>query len=270
MGDDGMQSNGSGSFWFIALLGCCFFLIGLVRNAEAAVEHGGHRRVSHSVHPARKLVFRQAYSPRESRPGEDAHHLVRYISGPVPTTYGREDHVVLRGGRWDGSRHGLFHYAGHSTYLWCVPYARRISHIDLVGDAFLWWAEASGRYARGSQPESGAILAFRAISQMPLGHVAVVSRVINNREVLVDQANWVHNRITRNIRIVDVSPTNSWTDVRVEKRDGKLGDPYPTYGFIYDHSPSDMVIARQDAGIEVAEAPRVNPISLSAPHRNLQ
>lgn len=247
-----MQGNGSSGFWFIALLGCCFFLLGLMRNAEAMVHH---------VAPHRRTMARTT-GPHGISP-----HIIRFIKRPVPTVLGREDHVVLSPKR-RGRR--LYHHANRATYLWCVPYARRISHIELVGDAFLWWAEASGRYARGSRPELSAVLAFHATAQMPLGHVAVVSRVVNSREILVDQANWVHDRITRNVRVVDISRDNNWTDVEVETTAGRLGVPYPTYGFIYDQSPDGMVVASAGSGAEVAEAPRVRKITLSAPHRNLQ
>ena len=260
-----MQGNGSGSFWFMALLGCCFFLIGWMRNAEAAMHHVvPYRRNSHIIHPARKTWFRPVQKSAKVR--EISSHIVRYIKRPVPTKLGREDHVIHV-----SKRHGrrFYHYVSHSTYLWCVPYARRISHIDLIGDAFLWWAEASGRYARGYRPEAGAVLAFHATPQMPLGHVAVVSRVINSREVLVDQANWVHDRITRNVRVVDISRDNNWSDVEVQTVAGKLGVPYPTYGFIYNQSPEGIGRGTLPA-TQVAEAPRVQKITLSAPHRNLQ
>ena len=82
-------------------------------------------------------------------------------------------------------RSARFHYSG----LQCVPYAREVSHIDLSGNAFLWWAEAAGRYDRGNAPVEGAVLNFRAIGRMPLGHVAVVTSVIDNRTILVTQAN---------------------------------------------------------------------------------
>ena len=54
------------------------------------------------------------------------------------------------------------------------------------------------------------------------------------REITVDQANWVHHRITAGEPVVDVSEANDWSKVRV------WWDPtasmgisiYPTYGFI--------------------------------------
>jgi hypothetical protein len=70
------------------------------------------------------------------------------------------------------------------------------------------------------------------------GHVAVVSRVLNNREILVEHANWLnHGRIHYNTLIRDVSSNNNWSAVRVWYAPGNtLGKrTYPTYGFIHPH-----------------------------------
>src|SRR5690242_12121509 len=60
------------------------------------------------------------------------------------------------------------------TRLQCVPFARKESGIELIGNAWTWWKQAAGVYQRGPAPEAGAVLAFRANSTMRLGHVAVV------------------------------------------------------------------------------------------------
>ncbi|HVH78684.1 MAG TPA: hypothetical protein VM782_04790, partial [Stellaceae bacterium] len=65
-----------------------------------------------------------------------------------------------------------------------------------------------------------------------VGHVAVVSRVLGPREVLVDQANWVRGRVTTAMSVVDASPQNDWTSVKVQFA-GTHGRENPTYGFIY-------------------------------------
>jgi surface antigen len=158
------------------------------------------------------------------------------------------------------------------SILQCVPYAREVSHINLSGNAFLWWAEAAGRYARGTVPVEGAVLNFRAVGRMPLGHVAVVTSVIDNRTVLVTQANWVRGTITNDVTIQDVSPNNDWTQVEVELGDSETwGAAYPTYGFIYNQPASSTIIASGGAqGNEVAEAPRTAAVSNDAPNRNLQ
>jgi surface antigen len=174
--------------------------------------------------------------------------------------------------------HSYAHYheryaSAQYSYSWiqCVPYAREVSHIELSGDAFLWWAEASGRYARGSVPVEGAVLNFRSIGRMPLGHVAVVTSVVDSRTILVTQANWVHGSITNDVTMQDVSPNNDWTEVEVELGDSsRWGAAYPTYGFIYNQPANSTVIAAAAPSDEVAEAPRPAPISTDAPDRNLQ
>lgn len=158
----------------------------------------------------------------------------------------------------------------HSA-LQCVPYAREVSHIDLTGNAFLWWAEAAGRYARGNEPVEGAVLNFRSIGRMPLGHVAVVTDVIDSRTILVTQANWVPGSITNDVTMQDVSPNNDWTEVQVELGDSSTwGAAYPTYGFIYNQPATSTVIAANGQGDEVAEAPVAQPVSDQAPNRSLQ
>ncbi len=69
---------------------------------------------------------------------------------------------------------------------------------------------------------------------MPLGHLAVVTRVIDSREIEVDHANWAPGAIRREVRVLDVSPDNDWSAVRVElgQRD-HFGAVYATNGFIY-------------------------------------
>ncbi|MEQ6333470.1 CHAP domain-containing protein [Sphingobium sp. MK2] len=100
--------------------------------------------------------------------------------------------------------------------LQCVPFARQASGIDLYGNAHTWWNQAEGRYDRGHEPRVGAVLAFAASRSMPVGHVAMVSKVVNEREVLLTHANWSYRGgIERNVRAIDVSANNDWTDVRV-------------------------------------------------------
>jgi surface antigen len=166
--------------------------------------------------------------------------------------------------------------AAHYKHSWlqCVPYAREVSHIQLTGNAFLWWAEAAGRYARGNAPVTGAVLNFRAIHRMPLGHVAVVTAVIDDRTILVTQANWIRGTITNDVTVQDVSANNDWSQVEVELGDTSTwGAPYPTYGFIYNRPDIGTTIASTGPGTpstEVAEAPKPTLVSNDAPNRNLQ
>jgi surface antigen len=114
----------------------------------------------------------------------------------------------------------------------CVAYARDVTGIHLDGNAASWWLHAEGRYDRGHQPAVGAVLVFKPYAGMHVGHVAVVSRVVGPREVLVDQANWVRGRVTRAMSVIDASPSNDWTSVKVQYA-GTHGRENPTYGFIY-------------------------------------
>jgi hypothetical protein len=127
---------------------------------------------------------------------------------------------------------------------------------------------------------------------MRMGHVAVVSRVLSARHVMVDHANWGgpgirKGTVMHNISVVDVSPANDWTAVRVQVGydAGTFGHVYPTYGFIYNR-PDDGVayaaarpmqrsmrfeqLAEMPLGVTpVSFAPQGNaPLRKSAPHRH--
>ena len=125
-------------------------------------------------------------------------------------------------------------------YLQCVPYARQVSGIDIYGDALTWWEQAEGRFERGHTPREGAVMAFIPTGNMQLGHVAAVARVIDSRTVLLDHANWSpingrRGQIERNVKAVDVSPNNDWSQVRVwyHPLQGLGTTPWPVHGFIY-------------------------------------
>ncbi len=153
---------------------------------------------------------------------------------------------------------GQYAHAGLS----CVPFARSDSGIAVVGNAWQWWDNAAGIYARGSVPESGSVLTFRSNGRMRLGHVAVVSRVINPREIEIEHANWwapgMHGGVARNIPVVDVSEANDWSAVRVGLGEaGHFGSVYPTYGFIYDRPDTGMLVTASGAP---APQPQLNPV----------
>ena len=122
----------------------------------------------------------------------------------------------------------------------CAPFARALTGVRLEGDAADWWWEADGRYARQHQPAEGSLLVLRRSARLPDGHVAVVSRVLSARRVLVTQANWVHHRVTEDQPVVDISPGNDWSLVRVWwPPAGAMGaTDYPAYGFIRPDRPA--------------------------------
>jgi surface antigen len=123
---------------------------------------------------------------------------------------------------------------GRSTSMTCVPYARAVTGLPMSGDAWVWWNEARNRYAETDEPAPGSVMVFRRTDRLPSGHLAVVSAVLSRRRVLVTQANWLPYRITSDQPVLDVSPDNDWTAVRVwwPPANGWGTTVYPTYGFI--------------------------------------
>ena len=153
-------------------------------------------------------------------------------------------------------------------YLQCVPYARQVSGIQIYGDALTWWDQAEGRYARGHKPKAGAVMSFAPYGRMELGHVAAVSKVIDSRTVLLRHANWSvidgrRGQIEDNVRAVDVSDANDWSEVRVWYAPiGNLGTTaWPVNGFIYPEKPGKqkgftLLAATPVVKAKAAEAPR--------------
>ncbi|MDB5725240.1 MAG: hypothetical protein JWQ16_1994 [Novosphingobium sp.] len=128
-----------------------------------------------------------------------------------------------------------------APYLQCVPYARQVTGIQIYGDAWTWWDQAADRYERGFRPRVGAVMAFKPHGNMRLGHVAAVSRIVNSRTVLLRHANWSlingrRGQIEDNVRAIDVSPDNDWSEVRVwfDPIQAIGGTSWPVQGFIYN------------------------------------
>ena len=157
-------------------------------------------------------------------------------------------------------------------YLQCVPYARQVSGIAIYGDAHTWWGQAEGRYARGSTPRVGAVMAFKPNGNSQLGHVAAVSRIVDARTVLIRHSNWSpingrRGQIEDNVKVIDVSPDNDWSQVRVWYAPiGGLGSSHwPLEGFIYPAKPRkvDLAALSRPARTTKAAAPAwdaVDPI----------
>ena len=175
------------------------------------------------------------------------------------------------------------------TPLQCVPYAREHSRIKIMGDAWTWWAQASGRYERGPNPAAGTVMVLFNYAGPQHGHVAVVRSVASAREIRVDHANWLDDgAIYVNDPVVDVSAANDWSLVRVWNiKTGGWGTRiYPVQGFIgpgssgaaspAPASPDDLVAAlsagaakpqRMAAAPEAIPEP-VMPVSLTGDGRN--
>ena len=125
-------------------------------------------------------------------------------------------------------------------YLQCVPYARQVTGIKIYGDAHTWWGQANGRYAKGSVPRVGAVMALRPHGNSHLGHVAAVSKIVDSRTVLISHANWSRRgQIERNVQAIDVSENNDWSAVRVWYDPIKAmgGHHWQLAGFIYNQKP---------------------------------
>jgi len=141
--------------------------------------------------------------------------------------------------------------AAAQARLHCVPFARQVSGIEIRGNAETWWGQAAGRFERNQNPAEGSVLAMPGTRKMPMGHVAMVSRIVNDREILLTHANWSRpGMIERNVRAVDVSEAGDWSRVRVwHAGSGQLGiTAYPASGFIHPGQARDVV----DAPIQFA------------------
>jgi hypothetical protein len=119
--------------------------------------------------------------------------------------------------------------------LQCVPYARAHSGIGIWGDAYTWWDKARGRFDRADEPEPGAVMVMKSFNNAQRGHVAVVRRVLSDREIVVDHANWLNTgEIGLDNPVLDVSEDNDWSRVRVWYAPGGHygGRVYEVQGFI--------------------------------------
>lgn len=138
----------------------------------------------------------------------------------------------------------------------CVPFARAVAEVPIYGNAADWWSRAAGKYARSAAPSVGSVLVFRRSSRLAYGHVAVVSRVLSPRRILLTHANWVPHRVNEDVLSIDVSPDNDWSRVRVWwPPSQQMGAGiYPAYGFIHKDRPvaPDQIAANARRFIMVA------------------
>lgn len=161
--------------------------------------------------------------------------------------------------------HARHHRAGHraiasagARVIQCVAFAKWDAGIDIAGNARDWWGNAAGIYARGQRPEPGSVLSFRPNARMPLGHVAVVSDVVDARTIRIDQSHWASRGISRDIEVKDVSEDNDWSAVRVQLgRGAGFGSIYPTHGFIYPRA--DARHGMVEANNSAAPMPALDP-----------
>jgi len=141
--------------------------------------------------------------------------------------------------------------------LQCVPYARALSGVAIRGDAWTWWDQAKGRYKRGREPRPGAVIALANTGAMPLGHVAVVSRILDDRHILVRHANWSGpGLIEEDVLAVDSSENNDWSQVRIwwgqSQQMGARNNP--VNGFIYPERIGPPAVYAGNMGAENMES----------------
>ncbi len=91
-------------------------------------------------------------------------------------------------------------------------------------------------------PAAGSVLVLDRTARLRDGHLSVVSRVLGPREIRVGHANWDSGagkgREALDQPVLDVSPGNDWTLVRVwYPPAGALGvTSYPARGFVFPAS----------------------------------
>lgn len=122
----------------------------------------------------------------------------------------------------------------------CVPFARAVSGVQLHGNAADWWGRSEGRYARTARPAVGSVLVMERSPRLRHGHLAVVSKVVSSRRILVSHANWVRHRVSTDAPVIDVSANNDWSRVRVWwPPSNAMGlTVYPVHGFILPIRPA--------------------------------
>ncbi|MBB2180910.1 CHAP domain-containing protein [Gluconacetobacter tumulicola] len=203
------------------------------------------------------LVFSSNADARQSV------HRATHITHANHTAY------TAHHGRHVAFRTGRHHEAGR--VIQCVAFAKSASDVMLRGNAANWWYNAAGVYARGAAPEAGSILNFRANRRMPLGHVAVVRQIVDSRTIVIDQSHWAQRGISRNVAVIDVSPNNDWTAVRVAlNQNGAYGSIYPTYGFIYSRPDSSGRIMTASSERSIPQPLNSAPSDLRHPMRTTE
>ena len=147
---------------------------------------------------------------------------------------------------------------GSAQAQMCVRYARQLTGFDIQGDAWKWWGNSAGRYQHGARPVVGSVLVFRRTGRLSYGHVSTVSRVVDRRTILVDHS-WLEGDVLHHgMKVIDTSPNNTWTSVKVWYEPANhLGlRAYPTFGFIYPHGTKGvdqpLTVAAADAREDLA------------------
>lgn len=233
--------------------------------AEAAGQQQQNRTASAQTAQAQQRSPARQATSRPAAQRQTAQRQANRRPAAQPRNEARQGEAVLTPVSLRGAGIGgtpILHVA-QTSGLSCVPFARMATGMQIRGDARLWWNAAAGTYARGNAPERGSVLAFKASGGMRRGHVAVVSRIVNDRTILIDHSNWAGpgirpGMVMRGVTVIDVSDRNDWTAVRVQVGWDRsaFGRTYPTHGFIYNRPHRERILtASAPAMQEVAEAP---------------
>ena len=153
--------------------------------------------------------------------------------GPAPAASGAKDRATATSGFTRAPKPSIVSAGRH---LECVPYARRVSGIEIYGNAWTWWRQAGSRYRRDTKPAVGSVLAMKRTKKIRGGHISVVTATLSPREILVTHANWLNRgRIHHDVPVRDVSRNNDWSKVRVWYTPGNTwgSHVYSVHGFIH-------------------------------------
>lgn len=149
----------------------------------------------------------------------------------------------------------------------CVRTVRSISDFEIRGDAWTWWNAAASQYERDQRPALGSVLVFKRSPRLGRGHVSLVSHIVDRRTIEVDHS-WLDGRgLRRNMRVVDVSPRNDWSAVRVwHEPSDQLGmRVYTTYGFILPEGEAPETSRADSSGSGIGSVFSVSPQGRSTP-----
>ncbi|WP_114859026.1 CHAP domain-containing protein [Azospirillum brasilense] len=149
----------------------------------------------------------------------------------------------------------------------CVRTLRSISDFEIRGDAWTWWNTAADQYERDKRPALGSVLVFKRSQRLGRGHVSLVSHIVDRRTIEVDHS-WLDGRgLRRNMRVVDVSPRNDWSAVRVwHEPSDQLGlRVYTTYGFILPDGEEAEIRQADSRGAGIGSTFAVAPQGRATP-----
>lgn len=125
----------------------------------------------------------------------------------------------------------------------CVDYAKENGWSDFsgLGFAYKWWFAATEKtssyyvpgYPVGNIPQIGAVLVLKPWSGNTAGHVAIVTKIVDDDEILVNHANWRNDEVIRIGDKVKDASGGKWKKILVQYGADYGSTTYDTNGFIY-------------------------------------